>query len=113
MRAVLIAPAEEPQKVEITGKSLDELYQILNCEYVEMIRLHEDTVMWFDGDAKATGKPRNEAATKFLQFAGGMYGDYVAGSILITGVDDEGEIAEADLKAFMDAVEAYEKNKDR
>ncbi|MGW0245078.1 DUF3846 domain-containing protein [Nocardia goodfellowii] len=106
----LIKPGQAPEKVEISGTSLNELYQLLECEYVKELRIHDDTFIMYDEDAKDNGKPRNPMATELLQFAGGRADDFIAGSFIITGVDDEGEMIEADLNGLMDAVENWRRH---
>ncbi|WP_280429121.1 DUF3846 domain-containing protein [Nocardia brasiliensis] len=112
MRAVLIKPDKAPETVEISG-SMEDIYQLLDCDYAESVTLAPATLLLHSDSAKREGRAKNVGATAFFQYAGARFEDYIAGNALIVGVDDEGGFAEPDLGALMSAVEAYEKNKDR
>ncbi len=42
---------------------LAQLYQVIGCELVEIIRLDRSTIMVIDEEGKCVGKPVNRAAT--------------------------------------------------
>lgn len=65
--------------------TLNELYKIIGCETVQMIYLADGRMMWMDEDGKSKpGLTLNSKATKLLQQAGGIPGDYILGKVLIT-----------------------------
>jgi hypothetical protein len=110
---VFIAPGQEPKKLELDQKpTLAKLYELLGCNYVEMIHVTDEVVMWFDEDGKAQNKPVNPGATLLLEFAGGMPGDWVAGPVLITGIDGSGDICEPDVESLNREIDAYAKQRE-
>ena len=68
------------------GFSLREMYALLNCETVQAVELADGRTMWMDEEAKLKEGLQfvNEKATKLLAEAGGIPGDEVIGSVLIT-----------------------------
>jgi len=78
-------------KNAMTGFSLDELYHLLSCNTVEMVRLADGRTMWIDEEGKLATPPRpqNEKATVLLHAAGGSPNDWIAGPALIA---EEGEV---------------------
>jgi uncharacterized protein YuzE len=54
---------------------LDELYQLIECETLDMIRLADGRFMWMDEKRKINGKEINQTATKLAPpFEGGVEG---------------------------------------
>lgn len=67
------------------GFTLEELYGLVECDMVEVVSLRDGRTMWIDEEGKMhrPPKPRNEKATRLLQEAGGIFGDWIAGIALI------------------------------
>lgn len=74
-----------PAKKQFT---LAELYRWVDCTTVELITLADGRLMWLDEDGKGTGKQINAEATELLRKAGGIPGDFVVGTVLITASDE-------------------------
>lgn len=71
------------------GFSLDELYKHIQTQMVEMVRLRDGRNMWIDEEGKFNQPDHvNEKATRLLQQAGGIPGDYIAGNALV----EKGEV---------------------
>ena len=69
------------------GFTLEELYSLIGCETVQAIELADGTTqMWMDEEAKLHGGIQfvNEKATRLLAEAGGIPGDEVLGTVLLT-----------------------------
>jgi|HubBroStandDraft_1064217.scaffolds.fasta_scaffold30691_3 hypothetical protein len=73
------------------GFDLGELYSLLHCSMVQMVLLADKRSMWMDEEAKLHSGLQwvNAKATTLLMEAGGMPGDEVIGSVLIT---ERGEV---------------------
>ena len=97
MRAITITP--ETITLGETDTSLSGLQAAVGgC--IEAISVTQDDergawVGWGNDEAKLIGLSRNQLATDLLKRLGwvGMPGDYIAGTLVITGADDEGDIA--------------------
>lgn len=77
-------------KDPINGFTLDELYKHIQTNMVEMVRLRDGRTMWIDEEGKFNQPNHvNHAATRLLQQAGGIPGDYIAGNALIAERDGE------------------------
>jgi hypothetical protein len=74
------------------GFSLQELYRLLDCTTVQAISLADGRTMWMDEEAKLKNGLQfvNDEATKLLIDAGGVLGDEIIGSVLITSEDEVG-----------------------
>jgi hypothetical protein len=83
---VRIAVSGKDDKVESAGDKFtgDEIRAVLGCETFEVVSLPSGLLMWMDEDGKGRGRPRNAWASALLQEAGGMSGDFVAGTVLLT-----------------------------
>jgi hypothetical protein len=69
-----------------SGFSLEELYVLIGCEIVEAIYLDDGTVMVIDEEGKLRAgfeERHNARATRLLELAGGMLGDFITGNALI------------------------------
>ncbi len=68
---------------------LEELYQHVGCEFVQMVRIENGWQMWLDEEGKFN-QPNNynREATILLQEAGGLPGDYIAGDVFICEGDE-------------------------
>jgi hypothetical protein len=69
-----------------SGFSLEELYILIGCEMVEAIYLDDGTVMVIDEEGKLRAgfeERHNTRATRLLELAGGMLGDFITGNALI------------------------------
>ena len=69
-----------------SGFSLDELYALVGCEMIEAVYLDDGTVMVIDEEGKLRAgfeERRNARATRLLELAGGMLGDFITGNALI------------------------------
>lgn len=73
--------------------TLAELYALVGCETVEMIRMADGRLLWMDEEAKLARIPKrlNARATVLLQEAGGRPGDFILGPVLITTPAEGGE----------------------
>ena len=68
--------------------SLEEMYALLDCACVQVIALDNGRIMWIDEEGKLKPHQINPVATELLARAGGIPGDYIAGSALITDNDE-------------------------
>ena len=66
-----------------------EIQSHVGCEWFEHIGLADGRDMWFDEEGKHRMKLDNFRASDLLNEAGGIFGDYIAGTVLIT---DPGEV---------------------
>lgn len=65
--------------------SLEELYKLIGCEWIQVIDISNTELLIFDEEAKPphNNKPRNEKATaRFLEFRR-LPGDYIAGDAVL------------------------------
>ena len=86
--ATLIKP--DGTEITITPKNssdfkLEELYQLIECDMVQMIRLADGRTMWMDEESKLRTLPPepNHKATQLLLRAGGIPWDVVLGNVLL------------------------------
>ncbi len=88
--AVLIKPDGDQVKVTPREKrfTLEEMYTLLECALLQVIFLPNGRVMWIDEEGKLKPHRVNDVATELLEQAGGIPGDYIAGSALITDHDE-------------------------
>ena len=72
------------------GFSLREMYALLDCSMVQAIDLADGRTMWLDEEGKLRDGLLfvNEKATRLLIEAGGIPGDEVVGSVLITDPEE-------------------------
>ena len=84
--ATLLTAQGISAEVKPKGKAftLEELYGLIGCSTVEMVRLADGRLMWLDEDGKSKQLPPNQKATELLMAAGGMPGDFVGGTVLLT-----------------------------
>jgi len=68
--------------------TLEELRTYIGCEWVELIVLDDGKYMWINEEGKLSDHLPNPDATLLLQAAGGIPGDYIAGSAMITESDE-------------------------
>ena len=68
--------------------SLEEMYDYLECGCVQIIALHDGRLMWIDEEGKLKPHRINPVATELLARAGGIPGDYIAGSALVTEISE-------------------------
>jgi hypothetical protein len=94
--ATLLKPNGE--SVEVTpknGKSfgLQELYDHIGCDMVELVTLKDGRLMYVDEEAKLKPRPPhpNAKATDLLIEAGGLPYDVVLGNALIVDADEDDE----------------------
>ena len=74
-----------PQNEQFT---LQEMYALLGCSRVEIVHLTDGRIMWIDETGKFKPHRVNHEATQLLSAAGGIPGDYIAGSALITDISE-------------------------
>lgn len=79
-----VFPADATQ-----GFTLDEMYALLDCQYVERIITSNERDLWYDEEGKMRGAAVNVVATNMLARAGGIPGDVIVGDALLT---EEGEV---------------------
>ena len=63
--------------------SLEELREHVSCEFVQMIYLKDDRIMWLDEYGKMKDHVCNDTASLLLWEAGGGKTDYIAGDAFI------------------------------
>jgi Domain of unknown function (DUF3846) len=70
------------------GFRLSEMYQLLDCDTVQLVELADGREMWLDEESKLKEitPPVNFAATRLLAEAGGIPGDVILGKVLICDV---------------------------
>ena len=73
---------------EKTTFSLDETYKYLECSMIQPIYLEDGRILWIDEEGKLKPHFENPRATALLRMAGGLEGDYIAGSALLTDNDE-------------------------
>lgn len=67
------------------GFTLQELYSLIQCTTVQLIKLADGRGMWMDEEGKFRSVIEvNREATRLLMEAGGDPGDFVVGNVLIT-----------------------------
>jgi hypothetical protein len=94
MKAMLIetgSAARSPRIVE--WATLQDLQEILGG-HVEAVTLAQGVTGFINEDGKALGLPLNTLATCLLEKAGGIPGDHIAGRMLVTGDDEDGNGAD-------------------
>lgn len=74
-----------PQNNQFT---IQEMYALLECSCLEVVYLSDGRIMWIDENGKLKRHHVNHRATWLLIEAGGIPGDYIAGSALITDVTE-------------------------
>ena len=84
--AILIKTSGEQVEVspQETRFTLEQMYSLLGCGCVQVIFLDDGRIMWIDEEGKLKPHQVNHVATELLARAGGIPGDYIAGSALIT-----------------------------
>lgn len=66
------------------GYKLEDLYRLLGCNTVQVIYLADGRLMWIDDNGKFdSSNLANPIPTKLLSRAGGIPGDWIAGSALV------------------------------
>lgn len=87
---IIIAPGERAHYATRDFDTLDSLQAAVGG-LIQLVHLDADTVMFINEEGKNQDLPPNPVATRLLAAAGGMPGDWVAGSALLTGITSEGD----------------------
>jgi len=88
--AKLIDMLGDVQEVHPKGSkyfTLQELYSLIGCEWVQVVPLRDGRSLWIDEVGKMNSKENVVATDMFRQDL--LPGDYLAGNVL---VDDAGEV---------------------
>jgi|HubBroStandDraft_3_1064219.scaffolds.fasta_scaffold255922_2 hypothetical protein len=87
---LLIKPDGSETEVEIPNETqafLETMYRLIGngCHTVQVIGLGHGRLMWMDENAKLspTPEPVNPRATRMIEEAGGIPGNYILGNVLI------------------------------
>ena len=88
--ALLIRPDGSTRTVLAEGSSftLEEMYFLLDCSMIQPVYLEDDRIMVIDEEGKLKPHFVNSLATELLHKAGGLQADYIAGSALITEINE-------------------------
>lgn len=90
--ATLIKTDGTETEVRPQGKkfSLEEMYALLDCTTVQMLRIPKRPYrnLWMDEDGKAARKIVNEKGTDLARLAGIAGNDFVVGDVLVTGAGE-------------------------
>lgn len=70
-----------------TDFSLEELYQFIDCDCIELVALVDDYYMVIDEHGKLKNLPPNVSATILFHSGGGDKSDYIAGPALLIKKD--------------------------
>jgi hypothetical protein len=93
--AEIIRPNGQRQLVRPAGATftLEELYRYVETNVVEAVRLADGRTLWCDEEAKCREPwpPANAEATRLVAEAGGIPGDIVLGTVLVTSPEEEEE----------------------
>lgn len=89
--ATLIKKTGEIETVTPTKKkfTLEEMYKLLNCESVEVIKMPGGTTMWIDEEGRLKTNVLNLHATAILHSVGARASVVIVGDALIC---DRGEV---------------------
>lgn len=88
--AVVLTPDGILREVQLPADSsaqLAELYRLIGCSAVDVVRLTSRLDMWLDDEGLLVGKPVNRKATLLAQHFGYRHQPYV-GTVVLTGSGD-------------------------
>lgn len=78
-------------KVELDAtRTLDELYRLIQCQWVVVVALDENVHMWLDDEGMSNNSAPNWASTKVARTFGFTTQPYFGTAVFTGGVDGDG-----------------------